>query len=148
MSVCTNLGLDRSSRLAACAGYVVLCRPIPSLYSRAAPPRLRATHTPTPLSSSPSPNKYVCQVSARSAQPFGRLYRTGQHSTYSNRTEAMCLSEITQLVFLLFLLRPPHSRVDHIHANYSARRPILCTFCTLLSLLYPIDRKLILTPGF
>jgi hypothetical protein len=37
--------------------------------------------SPTPLSSSQSPNGCLCPFMARSVQPFGRLYWTTQHRT-------------------------------------------------------------------
>jgi hypothetical protein len=84
MSVCFNLGLDRPGRLAVYAGYVVLCACL----------RVQRAHQcalgiADPLSSSHSFNECLCQFSARSAQPFGRLYWTGQDRKEQNVTETI-----------------------------------------------------------
>jgi hypothetical protein len=61
MSVCTTLGLDLSSRLAAYAGYVVLRARL-----RAQRAHKCALAIADPLSSSHSSNEYLCQFLARS----------------------------------------------------------------------------------
>jgi hypothetical protein len=65
MSVCTKLGLNPSSRLAAYAEYVVLRGNVHAHEC--------ALAIVDPISSSHSPNECLCQFWAQSAQPFGRL---------------------------------------------------------------------------
>jgi hypothetical protein len=68
MSVCTNLGLDRSSRLAAYAGYAVL----------------RARSHTYPLSSSHCPNEYFWPDRPSRLAAYSEQDRTTQ-----DRTEAI-----------------------------------------------------------
>jgi hypothetical protein len=61
--------------------------------------------SPTPLSSSHSSNECLCQFSARSAQPFGRLYWTGQNRTGQNVTETILEKYNIDISPLMRLLR-------------------------------------------